>query len=105
MWREHWIGWGQTGGTGGHREEPWFGSGALANLKLTGCSVNGDGTPEGGTPGNRVWAGIAEQEQRCKNAHHQTKTRTGFVGVQGSRTGDGGRKLRVGRLNLYRGGL
>ena len=78
---------------------------ALANLKLTGGSVNGDGTPEGGTPGNRVWTGIAEQEQKCKNAHHQTKARTGFVGVQGSRAGDRGRNLGIGGLNFYCGGL
>jgi len=47
--------------------EPWFGSGALANLKLTGGSVNGDGTPEDGTPRNRVWAGIAEISKRYRN--------------------------------------
>jgi hypothetical protein len=47
---------------------------------------------------------IAEQEQRFKT-HHQTKTRTGFVGVQGRRAGDRGRNLGIGGLNLYCGGL
>ena len=61
-------------------------------------------TPEaGGTPGNRVWMEVAEQKQRCKkrNTDHQTKTRAGFVCVQGIRTGSSGRSRGLGGLHLY----
>ena len=99
-----WVGTDRRDGRAQRRTLVW--KRALANLKLTGGSVNGDGTPEGGgTPGNRVWAEIAEQEQRWKNTHHQTKTRAGFVCVWGGRTGGRGRKLGLGGLNLYCGGF
>lgn len=81
-------------------EKDLVGKRASANLKLTGGSVERDGTPEGdGTPGNRVWKEIAEQEQRRKNAHHQTKARTGFI-CEWSGTGNRGRKLGLSRLDL-----
>ena len=40
-----------------------------------------------------------------KNAHHQTKTRAGFVCVYGMGTGDGRRNLRLSRLHLDFGSL
>ena len=49
-----------------------------------------------------------EFERKLPNgntAHHQTKTRTGFVCVQGRRAGDRGRKLGFSRLHLDCGGL
>ena len=48
-----WVGTDKSEGRAQRRTLIW--KRALANLKLTGGSVNGDGTPEGGrTPRNRV---------------------------------------------------
>jgi len=62
-----WAGTDKSDGRAQRRTFVW--KRALANLKLTGGSVNGDGTPKGGgTPGNRVWMGIAEtgtEVQKC----------------------------------------
>lgn len=77
------IGLGGNGQEGGEGAEKNLGLEAgVSKSETDGWLGKQNGTPGvGGTPGNRVWKGIAEQEQRCKNAYHQTKTRTGFVSV------------------------